>query len=126
MRRVSETIARAFAEGRPASSGNTTTDGSVVLLHGNRIAWRSDGVIWASLCGWPTPTTRERINAVSLACRRAETGQEWPAGCKAVYQERGEQWLSGGVALSTTSPFVLCPDPLTVKSNGNPADTRGV
>jgi len=47
------------------SVGNTVTDGEVVLLHGNRIIERrEDGSIWATLAGWPTPTTRERLGIV--------------------------------------------------------------
>jgi hypothetical protein len=33
-------------------------------LHGNRIAVRQDGKLWVSLSGWPTVTTRARLNAI--------------------------------------------------------------
>jgi hypothetical protein len=65
MRKVTQKIAKAFAQGEPAASGNTTTDGNAIWLHGNRIAQREmDGTVWVTLAGWPTVTTRERINGL--------------------------------------------------------------
>ena len=41
------------------------TDGSQVFLHGNRIAWKLDNKrVAVTLAGWPTVTTRERLNAI--------------------------------------------------------------
>ena len=65
MRKVTKKIATAFTQGEPAASGNTTTDGNAVWLHGNRIAQREeDGSVWVTLAGWPTVTTRERVNGL--------------------------------------------------------------
>lgn len=110
MRKVSETIARAFAEGRPASSGNTTTDGSVVLLHGNRIAWRQDGTIYATLAGWSTVTTRERINSLARALGSSVS----------VYQDDFQPMYSASPTakskpISNVDVFVIGPDPLTAR-----------
>ena len=41
------------------------TDGNQVFLHGNRIAWKlNNKKVAITLAGWPTPTTRERLNAI--------------------------------------------------------------
>ena len=65
MRKISKQIAQAFNEGKTKSLGNTYTDGKSVYLHGNKIAWRSSGNgLELTLAGWPTATTRERLNAI--------------------------------------------------------------
>jgi hypothetical protein len=65
MRKVTQKIVSAFALGKPATSGNTTTDGNAIWLHGNRIAQREDdGSVWVTLADWPTVTTRERVNGL--------------------------------------------------------------
>lgn len=33
-------------------------------LHGNKIVERRDGDIWISAAGWPTTTTKSRINGI--------------------------------------------------------------
>lgn len=65
VKKVDNTIARAFARGEKAKGNNTVCDGSAVYLHGHRIAWRTEtGEVRASLCGWDTLTTRARLNAI--------------------------------------------------------------
>jgi hypothetical protein len=65
MRQISKQIANAFFKGKPKTIGNTHTNGHEVFLHGNKIAWKPDNDRLAiTLAGWPTPTTRERVNAV--------------------------------------------------------------
>lgn len=65
MKKVTETIANAFAQGSKKSLGNTMTDGNAVFLHGNKIAeWRENGLCM-SLAGWNTVTTRERLNGIA-------------------------------------------------------------
>lgn len=66
MRKESLKIARAFAEGRPAAAARTMTDGTALYLHGRRIAQREpDGRVWFTLAGWPTKTTRDRLNTAA-------------------------------------------------------------
>ena len=66
MRKTTESVCKAFLAGNRKSSGNSSTDGVVLLLHGNRIAERMpDGSIMATLAGWPSPTTRERLNGLT-------------------------------------------------------------
>ena len=65
MRQETSTIARAFYRGKKASQARTSTDGNTVWLHGNKIAWRTEaGDIGFTLAGWPTVTTRDRINGI--------------------------------------------------------------
>lgn len=66
MRKVTEQIKKAFEQGKSLKVGNTKTDGNSVWLHGNRIVMRQeDGRVWATLAGWNTPTTRERVNGIT-------------------------------------------------------------
>ena len=71
-----------------ASKDNTTVttrtreDASLVTsvyLHGNLIAQYSTGQWGFKLCGWNTPTTRSRINAIAEAY-----------GCDKVRQSKGK------------------------------------
>ena len=65
MRQETQKIMSAFLQGQKASAARTNTDGNTVWLHGNKIAQRSEGdFVDFSLAGWPTVTTRERINGL--------------------------------------------------------------
>ncbi len=70
MRKISQLAAQAFRNGTKFNRDNTSvckrSDGSMELwLHGHLIAKqsRTEGLL-ISLCGWPTPTTRERLNGL--------------------------------------------------------------
>ena len=65
MRKVTEDIARAFVNGQKKTVSNTSTDGVSVWLHGHEIIRKfDDNSMRVSLCGWGTPTTRERLNGI--------------------------------------------------------------
>lgn len=75
MRKVTSDAVSAFMSGRKFSRGNTTVriipqdgGGSLVLmnLHGNTIARHEtwNGRTYISNCGWPTVTTKERLNGL--------------------------------------------------------------
>lgn len=86
MRKESLKIAIAFRDGVAARAARTTTDGVEVRLHGNLIAYRDDdGNIWASMAGWGTVTTRDRLNTI---CRVMGS----PSG---FYQKDFGQYFSG-------------------------------
>ena len=78
-RQVTQAIADAWRDGVARKQGNTETDGQSVWLHGNKIVTRIRGTneVWFSLAGWPTRTTRERINGivpdVDLWCEQGQT-----------------------------------------------------
>lgn len=65
-RKITKEIATAWISRRPLKRGNTRTDGRSVWLHGNLIAWReAEPLTWCfTLAGWPTVTTRERLNGL--------------------------------------------------------------
>ena len=74
MRKVSIDIAKAFLNGKSRTIGNSYTEEGKVVLHGNTIAWwennhpdlnLSNNIhLCFSMCGWGTPTTRERLNSL--------------------------------------------------------------
>jgi hypothetical protein len=66
MRKVTEQIKNAFCQGLSLTVGNTKTDGTSVFLHGNEIVRRdSSGLVFATLAGWNTCVTRERVNGIT-------------------------------------------------------------
>lgn len=65
MRKITQIVVGAFLSGKAISHGNTCTDGKSLFLHGNKIAeFKEDGQLYATLAGWNTNTTRERLNAL--------------------------------------------------------------
>ena len=65
MRKLTEDIARAFVNGQKKTVSNTSTDGMSVWLHGHEIIRKTGNKEFKiSLCGWGTPTTRERLNGI--------------------------------------------------------------
>ena len=65
MRKITERIKSAFEYGRELKVDNTYTDGESVWLFGNKIIKRENGEVFATLAGWNTPTTRERVNGIT-------------------------------------------------------------
>lgn len=93
MRKIEKAMIEAIRTGRSRVLGNTavlvntTHHGTewTVTLHGNLIAKsESNGRIAVTLAGWPTPTTRSRINALLRA---------FAPGYARVYQWRGGQYF---------------------------------
>ena len=72
MRKISKDAARAFCNNRKFNRDNTqvrsfpTIAGTMteLYLHGNIIARKRNDKIHLSLAGWPTMTTRERLNTL--------------------------------------------------------------
>jgi hypothetical protein len=64
MRKITKKIANAFHNQQRLTVSNTTTDGSAVWLHGNKIIERRQDGIWFTLAGWNTVTTRERLTGI--------------------------------------------------------------
>ena len=65
MRKITQQICNAFINRQRLTVGNSHTDGDRLVLHGNTIAiWTKDNDLEVTLAGWPTPTTRERLNAL--------------------------------------------------------------
>lgn len=63
-----ERVAKAFMQGKPATSHNSKTDGSSYWLHGNKIAQKGiEGSVIINWCGWYTPTTANHLNHIAKA-----------------------------------------------------------
>lgn len=66
MRQVTQQICTAFLNGEQKTVGNSHTDGWTLKLFGNTIATKdAAGAVFVSFAGYPTATTRERINGLS-------------------------------------------------------------
>jgi hypothetical protein len=67
MRKETRDVMMAFLKRTSCHRKNSSTDGKVVTLFGNRIAWHEpDGSISMTLAGHGTPTTRDRLNGLCL------------------------------------------------------------
>lgn len=70
MRKITQNAINAFLSGKNYCEGNTSVQCSgytvTMFLHGNDIATREieTGRIYISNAGWPTATTKERLNGI--------------------------------------------------------------
>ena len=65
MRKITQQTINALFSNGSMSNNNTVVSNGRVYLHGNLIARIIDGdKLQVSFCGWVTPTTRDRINAI--------------------------------------------------------------
>ena len=91
MRKETHKIASAFIARKPARAARTTTNGTVLRLHGNDIAWHlpqdtETGLndIAFTLAGWGSVTTRERLNGLLDLLGFPFVG---------ISQRKGRQWV---------------------------------
>ena len=91
MRKVTEQTCAAFLDRERKISGNTTSTGDDLLLHGNCIAWHHDThTVKLRMCGWGSVTTRERLNGLLELLRQRNPKLPWLRFC----QCKGSQMLS--------------------------------
>jgi hypothetical protein len=65
-RKESGRVVDAFLAKKSIKGKRTHTDGESLYLHGNKIAWHNtDGSVHATMAGWGTVTTRERLNTLA-------------------------------------------------------------
>ncbi len=91
MRKIEQQMIAAIRQGKNWQGGNTTVSAPTlgewsVHLHGNMITVGSDKGLRFTLAGWPTPTTRSRVNALL---------REFIHANACVYQSDGRQWFTG-------------------------------
>lgn len=93
MRKIEQQMLAAVRARKAWKAGNTLVDSDAVAgdtvriwLHGNLIAVLRDDVLKFTLAGWPTHTTRSRINALLREFIHANAG---------VYQDAGVQKYRG-------------------------------
>lgn len=83
MRQITEQLTNAFESRTPKSKDNTRTDGTTLYLYDNEIAqWRDDG-LYITNAGWPTVTTKERLNGIT----GVNIGQE-----RGIWYLNGHKW----------------------------------
>jgi hypothetical protein len=84
MRKVTSKAIAAFTASRNFRDGNTEVqsgDGIThILLHGNAIARKDAVALSINLCGWNTPTTRERLNGLAGVSVSTKQGQAYLNG----------------------------------------------
>jgi hypothetical protein len=84
MRKVTSKAIAAFTASRNFKDGATqvevTKDSTFLVLHGYRIACRGDKGLFVNLCGWNTPTTRERLNGLPSVRIHTKQGQAFLNG----------------------------------------------
>lgn len=68
MRKIEHQMLQAYHQRKNRKLGNTeVTEDGRIYLHGNLIAANNgDGTLSFSMCGWGTPTTRSRLNALGI------------------------------------------------------------
>tara|TARA_R110000823_G_scaffold207163_1_gene337830 strand:- start:59 stop:475 length:417 start_codon:yes stop_codon:yes gene_type:complete len=80
MRKIAQDAARAFCSNRKFSRNNTqvrtsTTIGdkpmTELILHGHIIARQHNSQLFITLAGWPTTTTKSRLNALMAECHQS-------------------------------------------------------
>lgn len=98
MRKETRDVMSAFIARKCCKRARTWTNGDAVYLHGNCIAWRdNDGSIMATLAGWDTVTTRDRINGLAIMLGRMT-----------VRRVKGRT-MCGGKEIGANERFVILP-----------------
>ncbi len=68
MRTVTENVINAFANNKAFKSGNDrviiNTDSVDLLLHNNLIAYKKEGKLFITNCGYKTNLTKDRLNGI--------------------------------------------------------------
>lgn len=93
MRKITKEICSALYQGKPCTRSNTYTDGKKVYLHNNLIAIKRHDGLSISLAGWPTVTTRERINGL-LSNFFGYEDRLFGGRRVQIYQKLGDQYIT--------------------------------
>lgn len=96
MSKQNREVIRAFLRGQAARSANTFTEGSTLYLYKSPIVRRHTFGYKVSLCGYPTPTTRDRLNTFFQ-----EAGLDYK-----VYQRQGQNYINNEPISSQQEVFV--------------------
>lgn len=85
MRKITSNAIAAFEAGKNFKDGATQVNqrigGMELVLHGHVIAKNIDGEgLSINLCGWNTPTTRERLNGLPNVSLSTKKGQAFLNG----------------------------------------------
>jgi len=84
MRTITNKAIKAFNNGVNFRLDNTQVNqrigGMELVLHGHTIAKNDNGFLEINLCGWNTPTTRERLNGLNGVSCYTRKGQAFLNG----------------------------------------------
>lgn len=64
MRQITQRIVSAFLRDESLKIDNTRTDGRSIWLFDNKIAEFRENGLWITNAGWPSKTTKERLNGI--------------------------------------------------------------
>lgn len=104
MRKITLETQKALESNYSMKSGNTevrVTEGETsLLLHGNKIAMKNTETeaTFFCLCGWNTPTTRERLQAAGI--RVSQRGYQ-PVTLQSVVDSKGNTLAADSIINST-------------------------
>jgi hypothetical protein len=76
-RQITEIMAHAFWNGESKKLSNTEVKNFEMYLFGNKIAWYQNGILYFTLCGWNTLTTRERLNGLGVGISQKNYKPIW-------------------------------------------------
>lgn len=77
MRDITYITASAFMDGRKKRISNSETDGQAYFLHGHKIAWKVEGGLMITNCGYSTNTTKERLNGIGQIAGFSIFQKDW-------------------------------------------------
>lgn len=120
MRQITRDMLKAFMERRTWQRDNTCVAGDRIYLHGNLIAERRESGLWITLAGWPTRTTRDRLNALPGVNVYQRGGRSFITRAVSVYQdpaaERGvEMTVRGWYKIGRADLYTVQPGPSGVR-----------
>lgn len=89
MRKITRKISEAFVEDRYLCMSNTKAYGHALYLFGNNIAYIIGDTLYLTFAGWPTQTTRERLNGLLIVI---STKYKWKH-CPGFFQTNYTQYF---------------------------------
>lgn len=105
-------VEQSFLKGVTKKLGNSATNGSILLLFGNRIAeWREDG-LYITNCGYKTQTTKNHLNTlpnVSISQHKHEwylNGEKWDGKWVRVLEQTPPKTSGKGDVFDTTTHYI--------------------
>jgi hypothetical protein len=98
MNKIERETIFAFILGEVAMAGNTASTGTELILHGHVIAKRENGRLLATLAGFPSKLTRQRLNCLMAAQGFArkfwqEDGHQYFGDSKLFRSIMADEWV---------------------------------
>lgn len=87
MRKITRKLAEAFVDGRCLRMRNTETCEHTLYLFGNKIAYTIKDTLYLTFAGYPTQTTRERLNGLLEVISNKYKWKYRPRFCQTNYTQ---------------------------------------